>query len=1010
MAAELTAKVTLTGDSSGLVTAAAQGSGALDALADSAGNAAAAGGAMAAPYNAATAAIAGQTAASTAAAAALSASGQAKLDEIARLTQLASASSTTTSNITALSSAHAAYNSTVNQARALLAAGVLTQDQYAKAIEAASAQLTLSKVTHDASSAAMMEEMAAAAAVGQGLDGLGEKTARAATHNMAFARGMGEMGREAGLVRVPVRALSEVMEGLGSVASFLGPIGIAAVVAAAGIGLFVSSEMSAQHAQDEINQSLAKGGDLYGLTASQVDSFAQSMANVADVSQRTGQTMAASLAEANIAPTAWNTLTQAATDMAHAYGIAVPEAMKQLTQALGDPGRSAEDFAVKTGMISDAEADLIKHMQDMGNMAGAQTRLADDIAQHFKGAADNTSFWAKAWEDLSKSASDAYTWLSKAGHLGSLGVPGAKGTDPTTGATIVDSTPPGPTAAQQAYQATTNQVVAQAGQLDASLDPYTTKLKELRDEQDKYTEALQRTGLSAKDTATLEKTLGDIHTNIAKTLKEQHDATLNLNDAEKAHEEAVKDYINKTGPQAVINAQNEARALEAQAQASDGTAQSIKALQDQQAITKATENALTLEHYAHGAALQKIKDDIAAVTAAMKAQQQAQEELKAKESVHSEFASATTAYGSTSDAEQGITAGAAAQAQLSAQIRQQDLNDLNNWRTQTLAALANVKEGHDQLAAEVEDIYNDKLAKIYAQDLQRRTDWAAGTERELNELNSQTSNFANTSANLLKGFADQSENAFVSFATGGKNALSNFFTWLEQQLLKLAYQQMLAPTINSMWSDVVGDIGGAFGGTSGLGGFGGGLTSLFSGLFGGAAQTQVAAPIAGGTGLWSAGVFHSGGTIGDGAPAYRMVPPQVFLHAARHHDGTDAIAASAGVSGLQAGEVPTILQTGERVQTADQAAATDAALSRPVVVQMPANQNSAPPVSVNVHNNAPNTQATPTQTTRNADGSFNIDVMVDQIDRTMAQRSQFGKSYLTQSLENTHGLRRSPIG
>ena len=87
--------------------------------------------------------------------------------------------------------------------------------------------------------------------------------------------------------------------------------------------------------------------------------------------------------------------------------------------------------------------------------------------------------------------------------------------------------------------------------------------------------------------------------------------------------------------------------------------------------------------------------------------------------------------------------------------------------------------------------------------------------------------------------------------------------------------------------------------------FGGG--GIFSGLFGGG---SVGAP-ATGTGFL-ASLYHDGGIVGrDGTP--RAVHPSVFRGARRYHTG--------GVAGLVPGEVPAILQRGERVLTRGEQAA-----------------------------------------------------------------------------------------
>ncbi len=58
------------------------------------------------------------------------------------------------------------------------------------------------------------------------------------------------------------------------------------------------------------------------------------------------------------------------------------------------------------------------------------------------------------------------------------------------------------------------------------------------------------------------------------------------------------------------------------------------------------------------------------------------------------------------------------------------------------------------------------------------------------------------------------------------------------------------------------------------------------------------------------GLFHSGGVAGQTTNRSRAVSPMWFANAARYHGG--------GVAGLKPGEVPAILEEGERIRTVDQ--------------------------------------------------------------------------------------------
>ncbi len=1000
---DLVAKVTLTGDATGLVGASADGSAALDKLGASATAAGTAGGGMVAPFNAASAAIAGQAQASTMAAAALSASGEAKVQEIARLTQLASASSAATSNITALSAAHATYNATVNQARTLLAAGAIGQAEYQTAIEGASAKLALSKVAHDAMTASTVNEMQVAAALGLGLQGLGkdtEEAAAAAEHGgqaaEKFAIGAGHLGERAGLLRVPMRALKEIFESIVAEPE----IAIFAAIGAAMIGAALATA-SYENSIAKLDAAMAESGNLAGGTSTQYQALAAKMADMADVSQHTGMAMAGTLIQANISTTAWNDLTQAATNMAHAYGISVPEAMQKLAESEKDPAKAAEDLAASQGMLSQAQIEVIRHMQEMGDQAGAQKQLADDIRDYFNGAADATSFWARTFGGLETAASKAFDAVGKF----LAGPPGrmiGHSWHPLSEAEQQQAQAQADAqAAAQAQQAQQNQLQAQVAQINrqelygghgdevAEIDAKILKLNQ--DLGNLHITSAQRAA-DNQSLAQLEDRLANIMGVSSDAVDKHTHAAKAAADANKYWDDQIRNILDHSQETIALH-RADAAELQKEALASDGTAGSIKALQEQYAITKQTMPAVIALEHAHGAQADQLRQYIDALTASMKAQYAAQNELNAKQEVAAKF-DALKSSGSAADVYAADVAKALA------------------WKQQMLAAVSSTEHGYDEYAAHVEAVYNDMVKKARDDDLKDTASWSAGIERELNDLTSKTQNWAQTSAELVKGFSTQAEDAFVKFAEGGKNVLGNFFQWLEQALLKIAYEKMLQGPIDSAFGDLLGGAGGAGGG-------------ILSSLFGGGDMGMVTVTPS------VYGAYHSGGTVGASPPMFVHVSPAVFEGAPRYHSGTRHIAAGRSVPGLAPGEVPIIALEGESVLNREQTRRADAmgvfrafhdggvigdgayaqAIGAPIVVQAPqSGGGSGPPVSVNVTNNAPGAQATAGQARQNNDGSWSLDVMVEQVDRTLAQRSLMGKSAFTQSLENTHGLRRSPIG
>ncbi len=118
-------------------------------------------------------------------------------------------------------------------------------------------------------------------------------------------------------------------------------------------------------------------------------------------------------------------------------------------------------------------------------------------------------------------------------------------------------------------------------------------------------------------------------------------------------------------------------------------------------------------------------------------------------------------------------------------------------------------------------------------------------------------------------------------------------------------------------------------------------------------------------------LFHAGGVVGRTGVQKRHVPAALFDHAPRLHKG------------LRAGEFPAILEAGEKV------------------IPRGANDN----VTINVFNNAPNTQAR-TRERQEADGSHTIDILIDQFDTQIGQRIIEGRSRIGGAFESAYGARR----
>jgi hypothetical protein len=262
--------------------------------------------------------------------------------------------------------------------------------------------------------------------------------------------------------------------------------------------------------------------------------------------------------------------------------------------------------------------------------------------------------------------------------------------------------------------------------------------------------------------------------------------------------------------------------------------------------------------------------------------------------------------------------------------------------------------------------------------LSRRKDWQAGIQRGLDDINKAQNDWATKSQQLIEGAAQNFEDDYVDAVLKQKDPLSAFFDWFAEQILRLTYERYAASTVNDLLGSIVSGVGDALG-----------LNTIpASGVIG---QTV------------DAGVHHDGSMVGS-ATSHRAVDISLFQNARRAHTGTI----------LGAGEVPIIAKQGEGIFTPKQMDTAGnildtaiTALSRPIVVPLPANANAAPKIEVHTHD-APGTKSSVRQT-QQPNGSMRVDIfneLVDQVDGKLADKQRHGTSQFGTTIADTHGLER----
>lgn len=138
-------------------------------------------------------------------------------------------------------------------------------------------------------------------------------------------------------------------------------------------------------------------------------------------------------------------------------------------------------------------------------------------------------------------------------------------------------------------------------------------------------------------------------------------------------------------------------------------------------------------------------------------------------------------------------------------------------------------------------------------------------------------------------FLPTGEDINKSLATAfGSTAVDSFIAKLQQGQSAMS---ALGDTIREVFADFLLQIGKAI---------------LQQAIFNALSSTGFGGGIAGAIGK----LFHSGGVAGETSNRTRAVSPMWFANAARYHEG--------GFAGLKPGEVPAILEEGERIRTVEQ--------------------------------------------------------------------------------------------
>jgi hypothetical protein len=201
--------------------------------------------------------------------------------------------------------------------------------------------------------------------------------------------------------------------------------GIAVTVGTFGtaIGLAAASYSSGQR---EIEKALSGIGRASGVTRDQINQIAEASASGFGLSVSEARTAAMAFAATG---KIYGQNVEAATKMVDAYARAggdAAEVTKMLAGAMSDPVAGAMEINKQFGFLDATTLNLIRSLQSQGRQQDAIKVMLDAAAPSIQKAAEQTGFWAKAWNLATNSASEYFEMLGKIALRAAEGVTGAR--------------------------------------------------------------------------------------------------------------------------------------------------------------------------------------------------------------------------------------------------------------------------------------------------------------------------------------------------------------------------------------------------------------------------------------------------------------------------------------------------------------------------------------------------------------------------------------------------------
>ena len=186
-------------------------------------------------------------------------------------------------------------------------------------------------------------------------------------------------------------SLGTFRKGLGGLSSSLGGLGIALTGGGiiAGMSKMVDLARTQEQAEKKLGAVLAATGNAAGFSAQQLKDFASGLQEVTNYGDEATLEVISILATfKEIKGDQFKDVTKAALDMSAVLGTSATSAAVQLGKALNDPATGLTALTRSGVSFTESQKDMIRSLQESGDIMGAQKIILAELESEFGGAAE----------------------------------------------------------------------------------------------------------------------------------------------------------------------------------------------------------------------------------------------------------------------------------------------------------------------------------------------------------------------------------------------------------------------------------------------------------------------------------------------------------------------------------------------------------------------------------------------------------------------------------------------